>query len=98
MKSIDEDFIALDGIDDTEITEKYGIEGIFDYSIGVDIEDKRIQEWVKICEDGVRKSKQKIDFHNHSSGNTFVVSFKFDDRIENIITKNYIEKTSYITL
>jgi hypothetical protein len=77
---------------DQESMSKYGIKDIFDFSIGKDVSDKEIQEWVKECESKVTKEHP---FYYVRSGNTMVVSFFRKHSIETIITKNYIEKTIY---
>ena len=77
------------------MSKKYGIE-VFDFSDGVDVPDETIQKWVDIAEGAMKRSEKENDSYRISSGNTVVCAAKFGNRIETIISKNFVQKTSFI--
>lgn len=54
----------------------------------VDIEDERIQQWVRECLDKI-KQNDNTDFWVAGSGNTKVVVLNYIDQYEVIVAKNY---------
>jgi len=76
-------------------TVKYGFE-VYDFSEGANISDDKIKEWIETAERSMKESKHNFDFRKISCGNAVVISIKFEDKIETIISKNFVEKTTYL--
>lgn len=79
------------GIDLDENNIEFPLHFVSPSDKAVDIDDAKIQEWVR---EYLRKAKQDSDnsgFYLTSGGNTVVIVFKFEDEYNVYVTKKYYE-------
>lgn len=85
--------IMVDALDGTKLTSK-NIEfpKHFFAPVGVDIDNERIQEWVRKCLEIAEESYEHYGFFAESgSGNTKVILLAYEDEYNIIVTKDYYQ-------
>ena len=80
----------IDGIDLNSHNIEFPIHFIAPSDNAVDIEDEKIQEYVRKCLEKVENDPE-CEFYITGTGNTVVIALKFEDEYDVYVTKRYYE-------